>query len=216
MITLTLNNMTLLHGNVYRVFFKNTGFNYSAGQYLEILLPGHEPRPFSIANKPGDLLELHIRWLAESPYLVSLIDHIKQNKVLTIQGPLGHCVYHKTPEYPSILIGGGTGFAPLKAIIEQALSEGLKKPMHLYWGARTENDLYLNELPMQWAAQEPLFRYTSISGSERLLQHAVLDDYPTLAQHQVYASGPFDMVHAVFNALKPHGLDPHLIHSDAL
>jgi NAD(P)H-flavin reductase len=216
MITLPLQQLELLHGNVYRVLFKNTGFSYTAGQYLEIVLPNTEPRPFSIANKPSDLLELHIRWLADSPYLVALIDHIKKNRELTIQGPMGRCVYHTTPAYPAILVAGGTGFAPLKAIIEQVLSDGLKQPMHLYWGARTENDLYLNELPTQWIKQSSLFRYTPTFGSTPLLQHAVLADYPNLANHHVYASGPFEMVHAVFNALKPYGLDPLLMHSDAL
>ncbi|MFU8797330.1 MAG: hypothetical protein ACNA7Y_01340 [Gammaproteobacteria bacterium] len=220
MITLPLQHIELLNGNTYRAFFDNTGLIYQAGQYLEILLPDTAPRPFSIANKPGNLIELHIRWLPDSPYIISLIDHITTNKSLTIQGPFGHCIYHKIPEYPSVLIASGTGFAPLKAIIEKALAEeDLRKPMHLYWGARTEAELYLNDLPTLWAQQHSLFRYTPIFGRTPLLQHtldAVLADYPHLSHHHLYASGPFDLVHAIFKALKPHGLETNLTYSDAL
>jgi len=216
MITLPLQRIELLKGNTYRVVLENTGLEYQAGQYLEIFLPNTEPRPFSIANKPDHQIELHIRCLPDSPYSIYLIETLKKQGELHIQGPFGHCIYHHYPEYPAILIAGGTGFAPMKAIIEQALSDGLRNPMHLYWRARTETDLYLNELPTEWTAQYPDFHYTPLFGKKPQLHTAVLTDYPNLSGHHVYASGPFDMVHNVFNALKNHGLDTELMYSDAL
>jgi CDP-4-dehydro-6-deoxyglucose reductase len=229
--TYALQSMELLHGNIWQVFLtppQKKYLQYKAGQYLEIFNPAHDPRPFSIANAPienNGIIELHIRCVANSPYTLSLIENIKKTRTLDIRGPFGQCTYKKIPEYPSIFIAGGTGFAPIKAIIEQALSEKITQPIYLYWGARTQADLYMNELASQWEKDVSHFQYIPVlsasleadhwTGKTGFLHDAVLADHPDLTHHHVYASGPQEMVYAALDIFKRHGLDEKLMYSDA-
>lgn len=123
-----------------------------------------------------------------------------------------------------IFLAGGVGFAPIKALIEQALSSGVSQPIYLYWGARQLADLYMHELAQRWEKHVPHFHYIPVlsepskadnwSGRVGLVHEAVLADHANLAQHHVYASGPTEMVYAALHAFQKHGLDRALMYSD--
>lgn len=200
---------------------------YRAGQYLEIILSDSEHRPFSIANSPVDasMLELHIRHQPENEATRRIIDEIENKKQLTVSMPHGRSIYHKQPQSPIILLAGGTGFAPIKAIIENALAEGMKQPMHLYWGVSTLVDLYMLSLPQRWAEHVPNFHFTPVlsqpkpetqwQGKTGMVYDAVLSDYNDLSDFQVYAAGPAEMVFLALNEFQKLGFNKAFMYSDA-
>lgn len=205
----------------------NDHFDYRAGQYLEILHRDKSAKPFSITNAPlGDdkHIELHIRHLPGHAETQELLDEIQSTGKLLLRAPLGNCILRHEPPHPIILLAGGTGFAPFKALIEQALAEGLQRPLYLYWGARTFEDLYLHDLVSRWANYVPEFHYIPVLseslasdhwlGRTGLVHDAVLTDHSNLAQFHVYASGPIEMVYAALHTFQQHGLQRHLMYSD--
>lgn len=218
-----------LADNVYQVWMMPTQgerIAYRAGQYLEILHQDQSPRPFSIANAPVEngLLELHIRHVANNPYTQQIINEIEQYGVLHVAGPYGQAILRPELNYPYLFIAGGTGFAPIKALLESALSAGVSKPCYLYWGVRNEADLYLSALPRQWQQVWPHFRFIPVvsgltdkgwQGRRGLVHDAVLEDHPLLSQFQVYAAGPTEMVYAALHRFERHGLKRALMYSDA-
>lgn len=220
---------TELSGNVHQIFLKQPDdepFQYRAGQYLEILHKDMSPKPYSIANAPlgANYIELHIKHLEDNPFTLQVLTDIRDKNELRIAGPYGNCIYHRDPPLPIILLAGGTGFSPYKAIIEQALSEGLTQPLYLYWGARSVADLYMNELIMRWVQHIPLFKYTPVlsnksqdpqwKGKIGLVHEIVLAEHPDLNHYHVYASGPPEMVFAAQKAFLAHGLNKAFLYSD--
>lgn len=218
-----------LSGNTYQVVLQpppDDRIDYQAGQYIEILHRDASPKPFSIANAPrrNGQLELHIRDLAESPFTADVINEIKTQKKLRIAGPFGNSIYRKDPAYPLILIAGGTGFAPIKSIVEQAIIERLQLPIYLYWGARTFSDLYLHDAALRWAKDVATLRYTPVlsaalpddhwQGRVGLVHETVLADHQDFSHHHIYASGPPEMVYAALHAFQLRGLDRALMYSD--
>ncbi len=103
-----------------------------------------------------------------------------------------------------ILLAGGTGFAPIKAIVEHAIAEKSPRPMFIYWGAKARADLYQNALPAAWAAAHPHIRYIPVlsepapadawTGRSGFVHQAVMADFPDLSGHQVYACGSPGMI----------------------
>lgn len=142
-----------------------------------------------------------------------------------IRGPLGTFFLREDSDRPAILIGGGTGFSPIKGILEHAFEIGIDKPLHLYWGVRARRDLYLDELPQAWLKQHPNFSYTPVlsepmdsdnwSGATGFVTDAVVADYPDLSKHDVYMSGPPVMVETGHKLFMQHGLDESRFFSDA-
>lgn len=217
---------------IYRVILQpplEDHIYYRAGQYFEILHRDTSPQPFSIANAPlGDnkSLEIHIRSRPDNLSMEELISEMKTVGELRINGPLGNCILRREPAYPMIFAAGGTGIAPLKAIIEQALAEGVKQPIYLYWGVRILSDFYLQALITRWAKYLPNFHYIPIlSGKDELnkwkgrtgwVHEAIIQDHPNLEHFHIYASGPTEMVYAALHAFKSHGLNRALMYSDVL
>lgn len=205
----------------------NKRFDYTAGQYIKIVTADGRQMPFSIANAPlgARQIELHIRHTEANAYSNYLLNEIKRTGLLTITGPFGHCIYQQKSTRPCILMAGGTGFAPMKAIIEQALANGDNHPKHLYWGVKTVSDLYLDELPQQWAKAVPDFQYTPVlsttnnrlwQGRTGLVHEIIAQDHPSLANYQVYAAGAPDMVFAALKTFQALGLKKGLMYSDVL
>lgn len=198
---------------------------YQAGQYIKLLIPQQPAMPFSIANAPlgSRQLELHIRHTETNHYSQLLLTTIKHTGHLHITGPFGQCIWSKAQaNHPIIFLAGGTGFAPIKAMIEQALSEGCTTPMHLYWVAKTRSDLYLDELPLAWSYHVPHFHYTPIlsepdtawAGKIGRIYEIVKEDYEDLLNFQVFAAGPYDMIRAAWQALALCGLKKERFRSD--
>lgn len=181
---------------------------FLAGQYIDILLRDGRRRSFSLANPPhhDEFLELHIRHVPGGQFTEHVFGDMKEKALLRLEGPLGSFFLREDSERPVILVAGGTGFAPIKGILEHAFEIGDTRPMHLYWGARARRDLYLDALPRQWAEAQPTFTYTPVlseplaedawSGRTGFVHEAVLTDYTELSGYDVYMAGPPPMVEA--------------------
>lgn len=182
--------------------------HYAAGQYVDVLLPGNRRRSYSLATPPGaDLLELHIRHLPGGLFTEQVFGKLKPRDVLRIEGPFGTFGMHSPSEAPAILLASGTGFAPIKALVERLIAEGSQRQLSLYWGGRSRQDLYLHELCMQWQQALPgQFRYVPVlsdapatdgwTGRTGWVHQAVAQDHPDLSAHEVYACGAPPMVDA--------------------
>jgi len=198
---------------------------FLAGQYLEFILADGRKRAFSIANAPHDdaLMELHVRRVPGGEFTDYVFDELEEKTILRIQGPLGSFVLREASARPLLFIGGGTGFAPLKGLVEHAFHLGLERPMTLYWGVRAERDLYWPELPQRWAAEHANFSYVPVlsepdpdwSGRRGYVHEAVLEDHPDIADYDVYLSGPPVMVEAGRAAFEARGLALDHMFSDA-
>jgi CDP-4-dehydro-6-deoxyglucose reductase, E3 len=181
---------------------------YLAGQYVDFLLKDGKRRSFSLATPPHDdqLLELHIRHIPSGVFTDALFTQYKGREILRFEGPLGSFYLREDSDKPIVFVAGGTGFAPIKAIIEHALFHKLDREMVLYWGARARPDLYLPDLPAKWQAEHRNFRFVPVlsepraedawTGRTGFVHAAVLEDYPDLSGHQVYACGAPAMIDA--------------------
>ena len=200
---------------------------FLAGQYVDIVLRDGRRRAFSLANPPGTeaLYELQIRHVPGGEFSGYAFSHLKPRAILRMHGPLGSFYLRKADECPVVLMAGGTGFAPIKSIIEDALNEGYPWPMHLYWGVRARRDLYHDALVRRWAREHAHFHYTPVlseptaqcgwRGRTGLVHRAVLEDFPDLSACGAYLSGPPPMVSASRRALAAQGLAPARLHSDS-
>jgi CDP-4-dehydro-6-deoxyglucose reductase, E3 len=202
-------------------------FVFLPGQYLDIMLPGERRRSFSIASPPHDsgLIELHVRRAPGGEFTQRVFDELKEKALLRIEGPLGQFCYQHRPKLPALLIGGGTGFAPLKAMIRHVLENKLERELHLYWGVRSARDLYEDATIHAWMAANRNFRYTPVlsaaepgdnwQGRTGMVHDAVAADYPDLRKFEIYASGPPTMVEAVKQMGSAHGLPAERLHFDS-
>ena len=190
---------------------------YRAGQYVDILLRDGRRRAFSLANCPADdtHLVLHIRHIPGGAFSGQVFADLEERSLLRLQGPLGSFHLRTDSDCPVVFLAGGTGFAPIKAIIENALLTPLRREMYLYWGVRSVQDLYLPDLPRGWARTHPRLHFVPVlsepdpgwDGRTGFVHEAVLDDFPDLAGHEVYASGPPPMVTAARELFPERGLD---------
>ncbi len=181
---------------------------FLAGQYIDILLKDGGKRSFSLANAPHDdaLLQLHVRHIAGGVFTDHVFSTMKARDIVRFNGPHGSFHLREESPKPMILVAGGTGFAPIKAIVEHAIAEQCQRPMQIYWGAKARIDLYLNTLPGQWAAEHVNISYVPVlseaaaddhwSGRSGLVHQAVMADFPDLSGHQVYACGAPAMIDA--------------------
>jgi CDP-4-dehydro-6-deoxyglucose reductase len=179
---------------------------FLAGQYIDILLKSGKRRSFSMANPPHNdqLIELHVRKSPGGAFSSYVFDEMKERAILRFEGPLG-TFYLRNDDSgkPLIFVAGGTGFAPIKAIVEHAFHHADDRPMVLYWGVRSKKDLYMPELPIGWQREHPNFTYIPVlsdplpedewAGRTGFVHQAVLDDFTDLSGYQVYACGAAGM-----------------------
>ena len=203
----------------------NQRLQFFAGQYLDFILRDGRKRAFSIANAPhdDDLIELHVRHVPEGEFTDYVFDSMKERTILRINAPLGTFILREHSDRPMILMGGGTGFAPLKGMIEHAFHSGIERPIHLYWGVRSRRDLYLPELPDRWVRDHPNFTFTPVlsepdpdwGGRTGFVHEVVAADHPDMGGFDVYMSGPPVMVEAGRQAFQARGLNMDHMFSDA-
>ena len=188
----------------------NERLQYLAGQYLDFLLKDGRRRSFSIATAPEDdaLLDLHIRHVPDGFFSGQLFTEFKGREILRFEGPFGTFVLREESDKPIIFVAGGTGFAPIKGIIEHALQHEIDatRPMVLYWGVRAKRDLYLPDLPGQWQQASRNFTFIPVlsdpapedewPGRIGLVHQAVLEDFADLSGYQLYVCGGPAMVDA--------------------
>jgi CDP-4-dehydro-6-deoxyglucose reductase len=189
----------------------NDNMLYAAGQYVDFLLKDGRRRSYSIATAPdleGGMMDidLHIRHTPGGAFTDHVFGALKVGEILRFEGPLGTFYLREDSDKPVILLAGGTGFAPIKAMIEFALKRQTTRPMALYWGCRRVRDLYMPDLPRRWAEAAPGFRYVPVlsepapedgwTGRTGFVHRAVMEDFPDLSGHQVYAAGSPAMIEA--------------------
>jgi CDP-4-dehydro-6-deoxyglucose reductase len=179
---------------------------FLAGQYIDILLKDGKRRSFSIANAPhhDQFIELHIRLVAGGFFTNYVFNEMRDRAILRFEGPLGTFFLREDSDKPIIFMAGGTGFAPVKAVIEHALYSHIDREMVLYWGARTLQDLYLPHVPAQWAKEHPNFTFIPVLSDPRpedawqgrtgFVHQAILDDFQDMSGYQVYACGAPAMI----------------------
>lgn len=198
-----------------------------AGQYIDILLKDGKKRSYSLANAPHDdaLLQLHIRHVPGGLFTDQVFSTMKVRDILRFNGPHGTFYLREDSKKPMILLAGGTGFAPIKAIVEHAIAEQCERPMFIYWGAKARVDLYQNALPEQWAAEHGSIKYVPVlsepatgdewAGRTGFVHQAVLADFADLSGYQVYACGAPVMIEAAKRDFMARGLPEEEFFADA-
>lgn len=207
-------------------------FNYHPGQYLEFILRDGRRRSYSMANTPSDtnLVELHIRHMPGGAFT----DHVfaagdtamKVREIQRVEGPLGSFFLREDSDKPIVFVASGTGFAPIKALMERLIETGSKRTVTLYWGGRRPHDLYMHDMAQQWADTLPHVRYIPVvsdaldadgwTGRTGFVHHAVMADIPDLSAYQVYACGaPIMVESAKHDFIHTNGLPEDEFFADA-
>jgi len=185
---------------------------YRAGQFLQVILRNGERRSYSMASAPGqsEQIELHVRHMPGGMFSDMLFGvsgkPLKVRDVLRVSAPHGSFYLRENSDKPIVLLASGTGFAPIKAIVEHARITGVDRPMTLYWGGRRPQDLYMDALARSWARELRGFGYVPVVSDARpedewrgrrgLVHRAVIEDHADLSSYQVYACGAPVMVDA--------------------
>lgn len=207
-------------------------FRYYAGQYIEFILKDGRRRSYSMATPPADdnLVELHIRHTPGGVFT----DHVfgagatqmKAREILRVEGPFGSFFLRDDSDKPIVFLASGTGFAPVKAMVERMIATGDNRPAVLYWGGRRPSDLYMHEVALGWTQALPNFSYVPVvsnpapedqwEGRTGFVHHAVLSDIPDLSGHQVYACGaPIMVDSARTDFIHSNGLPEDEFYADA-
>jgi NAD(P)H-flavin reductase/ferredoxin len=200
---------------------------FQAGQYIQIVLADGQRRAYSFTAPSGEtnLIELHVRRMPGGLFTTQVFERMQLGDALRFEGPFGAFVLREPSPRPLIFVAGATGFAPVKSLLEQAFRAGIAKPMHLYWGVRRPEDLYLRQLAEAWALEHRNFHFVPVisepqpgdgwQGRTGLVHDAILQDFPDLSGHLVYACGSVRMVQAARPAFVAQGLSEDACFADA-
>ena len=179
----------------------NERLQFLAGQYIEFLLKDGKRRSYSMANAPHDdqFVQLHIRHMPGGHFTDHVFGKMKERDILRFEGPLGSFFLREESSKPIIFVASGTGFAPIKAVIEHAIYREMKRPMTLYWGGRRPKDIYMMDLCRRWAETVPGFTFVPVvsdalpedawTGRTGFVHRAAAEDFPDMSGHQVYSCG---------------------------
>jgi len=186
---------------VLQLHCEGAALAYQAGQYVDVLLADGQRRSYSMATHAAagqGVLELHVRHLPGGLFTDRVFGALQAGEILQLEGPGGN-FYLRDGASPVILLASGTGFAPIKALVEAAIANNNKRPMRLYWGGRKPADLYMDALCRDWAKRLAWFDYVPVlseaggtsgwSGRSGFVHQAVMQDIPNMQQYQVYACG---------------------------
>lgn len=230
----TILSADLLNRDVYRIRLllpesEQAGAEFKAGQYLDICLPDGKKASFSIASAPeaGRELELHIRHMPESEFNDSIVQHLLHQPSVEVELAMGDCtldIDQLNEGQPIIFAAASTGFSQVKSIVEHLIANACKNPIHVYWGARVEEDMYLESLPQSWAEHHANIKFIPVvsepekspgwNGRTGLLPAAIVEDVEDLSQTQVFACGSPAMVYALLDALEERGFTQEQMKSD--
>lgn len=197
---------------------------FCAGHYVDIVFGDGQRRSYSIANSPHftDVIELHVKTVANGMFTTRVIENLESASVLCLEGPFGNLYLREESTRPILFIGGGTGFAPLKGLIEYALHKGVKRQLRLYWGARVVANLYEQELLHYWMSRHDNFFYTPVlsepehdwTGRVGFVHEVAAADHPNLSGFDAYVSGPAAMVVVARERFLNSGMSPDRFYSD--
>jgi CDP-4-dehydro-6-deoxyglucose reductase, E3 len=179
----------------------NDTMRYHAGQYIEFILRDGARRSYSMGNAPhnGPGVELHIRHMPGGKFTDHVFSAMKEKEILRVEGPFGSFYLREDSDKPMVLLASGTGFAPIKALIEHLQFRGSQRPATLYWGGRRPSDLYMDAWVQERLAEMPQLKYVPVisnalpednwTGRTGFVHKAVMEDFPDLSGYQVYACG---------------------------
>ena len=210
----------------------NDVMKFHAGQYIEFLLRDGSRRSYSMANAPHTLeagapkVELHIRHMPGGKFTDPVFTTMKEKDILRAEGPYGSFFLREDSDKPMVLLASGTGFAPIKALIEHMQHQGITRPATLYWGGRRPSDLYMSDWVEAQLAVMPQLRYVPVisnatpedawNGRTGFVHQAVLQDHPDLSGFQVYACGaPIVVDSAQRDYVNLGGLPPEEFYADS-
>ncbi|MFK8069025.1 MAG: CDP-6-deoxy-delta-3,4-glucoseen reductase [Gammaproteobacteria bacterium] len=200
---------------------------FLAGQYIDILMKDGKERSFSLANAPHDdeYLQLQVRYYDGGVFSEIVFKEMKEKTLLRIKGPFGNFFLREDSNRPIIFVAGGTGFAPIKGIIEHMIAKGDQRPVLLYWGVRSKRDLYSDKLAREWAEKHDHIEYFPVlsdpleddnwKGKTGFVHNAILEDITDFSEMDVYASGPPIMVESIHKSFAQYGLQQERLFSDA-
>jgi NAD(P)H-flavin reductase/ferredoxin len=199
---------------------------FQAGQYLQVLMPDGGRRNYSMANPPheNDGVELHVRHMPGGRFSEGVLGGLAPGRKLAVELPYGQFFLREASTGPAILIATGTGFAPIKSIVEDALKRSIKRPMRLYWGGRGRADLYMLDRIEKWAARSASFSFVPVlseaqgdwQGRTGFVHRAVIEDHPDLTGIEVYACGnPLMIAAARKDLAREAGLPEEQFYADA-
>jgi CDP-4-dehydro-6-deoxyglucose reductase len=179
----------------------NERLQFLAGQYIDILMKDGKRRSYSMGNPPHDdeYIELHVRNMSQGAFTEYVFNRMKEKDILRFEGPLGTFFMREDSDKPMIFVASGTGFAPIKSIIEHAFQLGTTRQMVLYWGGRRPSDIYMGELAARWQQEHANFSFVPVisdaapednwSGRTGFVHRAVMADFPDMSGYQVYSCG---------------------------
>lgn len=199
---------------------------FKAGQYLQVALPDGSRRSYSMANPPheSDSLQLHIRHVPGGQF-TQIVPQLKAGDTLQVELPYGNFELKEESTAPMLCVVGGTGFAPVKSLLDDMAKKKVQRPVTLVWGGRDKGGLYLLSAVEKWQKQLPGFTFVpaledagdaaALNGFNGRVDDAVRQRFDALAGHEVYCCGSPGMVAAVRKAcVEERGLDPHHFFSD--
>lgn len=202
---------------------------FHAGQYLEVILPDGRRAAFSIGSAPdmSSDVELHIRKIPEGEMSIAVMEHLQNNPSVEIELPKGECYLEAgglDADKVIVLAAASTGFSQIKSIAEHLLANQVSNPIHIYWGARVEDDFYLEKLPLQWASEHANVHVHLVvsepgnspnwAGRTGLLPEAVVADFDSFDNVEIFTSGSPAMVYALLDACEEKGFNESHMHSD--
>lgn len=216
--------------DVMALFLKlpsNERLQFMAGQYIEFIMKDGKRRAFSLANAPHDdqFLELHLRLVPGGAFTEYVFNEMQEKAILRIEAPFGSFYLREDSQKPIVMVAGGTGFAPIKGIIEHLIHQNIEREVTLYWGAKTREDLYMLDLPNAWASMMPHIKFVPVlseplatddwKGRLGLVHQAVLEDFADLSAYEVYCCGAPGMIDAALKDFQAQGLPAEAFFSDA-
>ncbi|MCX5516795.1 CDP-6-deoxy-delta-3,4-glucoseen reductase [Kaistia algarum] len=194
------------------------------GQHINILLEDGSARSFSMASRPAadGMIDLHVRQIPGGRFTSGHLGALKPGDALDLELPLGS-FFLRDDFRPLILVATGTGLAPIKSIVEALFDDPTPPPVALYWGMRTEADLYLHREIESWAERLEDFRYIPVlsragegwQGRRGYVQDAVVEDVDDLEEHAVYLCGSPGMISSAKHLLIAHGASVNHIYADS-
>ena len=199
---------------------------FTAGQYLNVVLDDGDTRAYSFANPPHDneRIELHVRRVPGGRFTTHVFEHMREGDSIDFEGPFGRFTLRES-ERPILFIAGATGFAPVKSIVEDAFHRGIQRPMWLYWGVREREDLYMADLAERWQREHANFHFVPVlsdlpeddawAGRRGLVHEAMMADFPDMRGYELYACGSVGMIQTAVPAFVAQGMDEGLCFTDA-
>jgi len=203
---------------------EDAGLVYRPGQYMNVLLEDGRHRSFSMASRPnGTLVDFHVRRIPGGHFTDRHLGALREGEDLEVEIPLGSFHYHAEDNRPLVMVATGTGLAPIKSMLETLMDRDDCPPVSLYWGMRTEDELYLHDEIQTWGERLYDFHYMPVlsragagwGGRRGHVQQAVLADLGDLSEHALYLCGSPAMIADAKTAFVAHGASLDCLYTDS-